>query len=113
MIAGYQTWMDVRGVDWNVGIAQTRRHDPSQIMQDMKTCGRKADKATLADGQAVPTITPEQANPLGPEVRSPYSNGVLPESPRGERPPAKVLVHCLHEHGMRWSRVPSVRGRLT
>jgi len=101
MIArGYQTWMDVRGVDWNVGIAQTRPHDPSQIMQDMVTCGRKADKATLADAQAAPPITPEQASLLGPEDHAPYSNGVLPEIPRGERPIAKrVLVHCLHEHG--------------
>jgi hypothetical protein len=84
----YATNVEMDDLDWTLGIAQTRPHEPSQVMKDMEECDERADDTKKRKSDA-PPLTPEQERIIA-------SQGVnLQRRPDA----ARVLVRCLDERG--------------
>jgi hypothetical protein len=84
----YAANVEMDDLDWTLGIAQTRPHEPPQVMKDLEECDERADDTKKKKSDA-PPLTPEQERIIA-------SQGVnLQRRPDA----ARVLVHCLDERG--------------
>ena len=55
----YAANVEMDDLDWTLGIAQTRPHEPAQVMKDMEECDERADDTKKKKSDA-PPLTPEQ-----------------------------------------------------
>jgi hypothetical protein len=99
----YAANVDMDELAWTIGVAQTRAHEPDEVMRDMVACDRRADATKKSD--VVPPLAPEQESIIASQA---HAAGGWSGEPYQQRPNAtRMLLYCLQEQG--YKVVPWVR----